>query len=293
MRQFFTSKTFISICIIAVLLLAMMTVSAVDRGKVTVFEDIVGIIVTPIQNMVTTISDKSGDFAAIFSEHKALIKENEQLRDRVSELENQARDAEQALIENEALKGLLDIKQNNPDFKFCPALVVATDHSGYSYTVTLNAGSADGIKRRDVVITPEGIAGYVSEVGTTWCKVTTILDSSCEMGVMITRTQDIGVLEGDFSLASDGLCKVSYLSNEVRLSSGDSVVTSGIGGIFPAGLVVGNVQEVKPEKHGISQYAVTSPAVDIENLENVFVITSFEKDTVTVPPAEAETEAEQ
>ena len=280
MRQFFTSKTFISICIIGMLLLAMIAVSSVDRGKVTVFEDIVGIIVTPIQNIVTTISDKSGDFVAIFSEHDKLIEENEQLRDKLSELENGAREAEQARIENEALKGMLDIKQSNPDFKFCPALVVATDHSGYSYTVTLNAGSADGIKRRDVVMTAEGVAGYVAEVGTTWCKVTTILDSSCEMGVMITRTQDIGVLEGDFSLANDGLCKVSYLPNDVQLSSGDSVVTSGIGGIFPAGLVIGNVQELKPEKHGISQYAVTSPAVDIENLENVFVITSFEKDAV-------------
>jgi rod shape-determining protein MreC len=258
----------------------MMTVSSVDRGKVTVFEDIVGIVITPIQNIVTTISDKSGDFVAIFSEHDKLIEENEQLRDKVAELEKNMRDAEQAHLENEALKGMLDIKNNNPDFKFCPALVVATDHSGYSYTVTLNAGSADGIKRRDVVMTPDGVAGYVAEVGTTWCKVTTILDSSCEMGVMITRTQDIGVLEGDFSLASDGLCKVSYLSNDVQLSSGDSIVTSGIGGIFPAGLVIGNVQELKPEKHGISQYAVTSPAVDIENLENVFVITSFEKDVV-------------
>ncbi len=285
MRQFFTSKTFISICIIGVLLLAMMAVSSVDRGKVTVFEDIVGIIVTPIQNIVTTISNKSGDFAAIFSEHDKLVEENKQLRDKVSELEKGTREAEQARIENEALKGMLDIKQSNPDFKFCPALVVATDHSGYSYTVTLNAGAADGIKRRDIVMTSEGVAGYVAEVGTTWCKVTTILDSSCEMGVMITRTQDIGVLEGDFSLASDGLCKVSYLPNDVQLSSGDSVITSGIGGIFPAGLVVGNVQELKPEKHGISQYAVTAPAVDIENLENVFVITSFEKDVT--PQAEA------
>lgn len=275
MRDFFTSKTFIAICVIAVLLLAMMTVSSVDRGKVTVFEDLVGMIVTPVQNIVTTISDKSGDFVAIFSEHDELVNENERLRERVAELEQSARDAEAARLENEALKGILDIKQDNPDFKFCPALVVATDQSGYSYTVTLNAGSVDGIKKRDVVITPDGVAGYVSEVGTTWCKVTTILDSSCEMGVMITRTQDIGVLEGDFSLAADGLCKVSYLSNDVQLSSGDSVVTSGIGGIFPAGLVIGNIQELKPESHGISQYAITAPAVDIAGLDNVFVITEF------------------
>ena len=278
MREFFKTKTFISICVLAVLLLGMMIVSSVDRGRVSLFEDFVGIVITPIQNAVTTISDKAGDFGAIFTEHDKLKEENEKLKEEVAALEQQARDGEQAMLENEALKGILDIKQDNPDFEFCPALVVASEQSGYSYTVTLNKGSADGIARRDVVITSDGVAGYVSEVGTTWCKVVTILDSSCEMGVMITRTQDIGVLEGDFSLAADGLCRVSYLANDVQLNSGDSVVTSGIGGVFPAGLLIGNVQEIKPENHGISQYAITAPSVDLSELENVFVITGFTED---------------
>lgn len=288
MREFFTSKTFIAICVLAALLLGMMIVSSVDRGKVTFFEDVVGITITPIQNAVTTISDKAGDFGAIFSEHDKLVSENEELKKEIEKLKEQARKGEQASLENEALKGMLGIKEQNPDFVFCPALVVASDQSGYSYTVTLNKGAVDGIKTRDVVITEDGVAGYVTEVGTTWCKVTTILDSSCEMGVMITRTQDIGVLEGDFSLAADGLCRVSYLSNEVSLNSGDSVVTSGIGGVFPAGLLVGNVQEIKPETHGISQYAVTSPAVDIAELDNVFVITGFTEDELVKKSTEAE-----
>ena len=277
MRDFFTSKTFISICIIAVLLLGMLTVSSVERGKVTFFEDFVGIVITPIQNIVTTIAEKTGNFVAVFSEHNELKKQNEQLLAEVSSLSEQLRDAQKYMLENEELKSALNIKTENPDFSFCPAVVVASEQSGYSYMVTLNKGSVDGIEKRDIVMSNGAVAGYVSEVGTTWCKVTTILDSSCEIGVMITRTQDIGVLEGDFVLASDGNCKVSYLENNVQLNSGDSVVTSGIGGIFPAGLLIGNVQEIKPETHGISQYAVTSPAVDISTLKNVLVITDFSK----------------
>ncbi len=96
---------------------------------------------------------------------------------------------------------------------------------------------------------------------------------------MISRTQDIGVLEGDFALAAEGNCKVSYLENNVQLNSGDSVITSGIGGIFPAGLMIGNVQEIKPETHGISQYAVIEPTVDIGALKNVLIITDFAKVT--------------
>ncbi len=279
MRDFFTSKTFISICIIAVLLLGMMTVSAASRGKVTVFEDFVGIVITPIQNIVTTIAEKSGNFVAVFSDHDKLKEENERLNDEVNALSQALREAQQYRLENEELKSALGIKSQNPDFKFCSALVVASEQSGYSYMVTLNKGSVDGIKKRDMVISNGAVAGYVSELGTTWCKVTTILDSSCEIGAIITRTQDIGVLEGDFSLASEGSCKMSYLENTVELNSGDSVITSGIGGIFPQGLFIGNVKEIKPESHGISQYAVIEPAVDVSQLKNVLVITDFTSET--------------
>ncbi len=275
MRQFFTSKTFIAICIIAVLLLGMMTVSSADRGKVTIFEDIVGIVITPIQNIVTTIAHKSGDFIAVFSDYNDLKEQNEQLKNQVNELSEKLRNSEKYMLENEALKGALGIKSENPDFAFCSAVVVASEQSGYSYMVTLNKGSVNGIEKRDIVLSNGAVAGYVSEVGTTWCKVTTILDSACEIGAIISRTQDIGVLEGDFALAAEGNCKISYLPNTIQLNSGDSVVTSGIGGIFPAGLLIGNVQEIKPETHGISQFAIIEPAVDISALKNVLVVTDF------------------
>ncbi len=276
MRDFFTSRTFIAMCIIAVLLLGMVAVSAADSGHVTVFEDIIGTFITPLQNICSTIASKSGDFVAIFSEHNELKAENEKLKNELATVHSALRDAQQATLENESLKGILDIKEENPDFQFESALIVASEQSGYSHTLTLNKGSVSGIEKRDLVITPEGLVGYISELGTTWCKVTTLLDSSCEIGAIVTRTQDIGVIEGDFTLSQNGMCKVSYLSNEVQLSSGDSVVTSGIGGIFPSGLLAGYVVEIKPESHGISQYAVVETAVDFSNLKNVFIITEFD-----------------
>ena len=124
-------------------------------------------------------------------------------------------------------------------------------------------------------MTADGVVGYVSELGTNWCKVTTVLDAACEMGVIIPRTQDIGVLEGDFSLRQDGTCKVAYLGNEVKLNAGDSVVTSGIGGVFPSKIMIGNIVEIKPESHGISQYAIVEPSVNFDELKNVFIVTQF------------------
>lgn len=275
MKDFFTSRTFIAMCIIAVLLLGMVAVSAAQSGRVTVIEDIAGTFIIPLQNICTTILDKSGDFVAIFSEHDALVEENNKLKTELASVYSSLRNAEQAIQENESLKGILGIKEENPEFEFENALIVSNEMSGYTHILTLNKGSVNGIEKRDLVITPQGLVGYVSELGTTWCNITTLLDSSCEVGALVTRTQDIGVMEGDFSLAADGKAKVSYLSNEVKLSSGDSVVTSGIGGIFPAGILAGYIEEIKPESHGISQYAIMETAVDFSALKNVFVITEF------------------
>lgn len=284
MKDFLKTKTFIAICIIAVLLLGMMAVSAADRGKVTLLEDISGIIITPIQNLCTTLLLKSGDIVAVFTEHDELKKENEQLKEELAASAQAIRDAQAFRLENESLKGILGIKEDNRDFSFEPALIVADERSSYSHTLTLNKGSLNGIKKRDVLITEQGLVGYVTDIGSTWCRAVTLLDSSCEIGAIITRTQDIGVLEGDYELAENGDCKVSYLANSVNLNSGDSVVTSGIGGTFPDNILIGNVVEIKPEAHGISQYAVIEPAVDFSELKNVFVITGFSNS--------AETEAE-
>lgn len=290
MKEIFKSKTFISMCIIAALLLGMIAVSAADRGKVTFIEDIVGIFITPIQNLCTTISSASGDFIKIFTEHKQLTEENEKLKTELATLSRALRDAEEYKMENESLKGMLEIDKDRQDFVFEPALVVATEQGGYSHILTLNKGSVSNVKKRDIVITSEGLVGYVSELGTTWCKVTTVLDSSCEVGALITRTQDIGVLKGDFSLATNGICKISYLANNVVLKAGDSVVTSGIGGIFPSRIMIGNVIEIKPENHGISQYATIEPAVKFDGLKNVYIVTSFSEDAVELPPENEQTE---
>ncbi len=138
MREFFTSKTFIAICVITVLLLGMMTISSVERGKVTVFEDFVGIVITPIQSIVTTLARKSGDFVAVFSEYNDLKEQNQKLKEEINVLSGQLRDAQKYVLENEELKSALGIKTESPDYKFCSAVVVASEQSGYSYMVSLN-----------------------------------------------------------------------------------------------------------------------------------------------------------
>ncbi len=173
---------------------------------------------------------------------------------------------------------MLGIAEANADFEFTPCLVVGNDRNGYSHTLTLNKGTADGLEYKDLVMTADGVVGYINEVGLTWSKAVTVLDSSCEIGAIVTRTQDVGVLDWDYSLSEEGLLKLAYLNTEVVLNNGDAVETSGVGGVFPKGILLGRVRELKSESHGISQYAVLEPAVDVNEVSTVFVITNFESE---------------
>ncbi len=275
MNHFFKTRAFIAMCIIAAMMLGLSLLSMAERGKVTIFEDIFGIIVTPLQKASNRLVGAAGNFKKVFTEYDELNEENKQLKEELADTRAQLRDAQEDILENKTLRGALNLAEEHPDLTFASAHVSGRDMDGYAQTLTLDKGSVHGIASRDMVVTGEGVVGYVSEVGTTWCKVITILDPSSQIGVTLTRTGEASVLRGDAALAHKGHCKASYLKNDVTLLVGDSVETSGIGGLFPQGLMVGRVRETKSESTGLSQYAVIEPAVDIQSLSDVLIITDF------------------
>ena len=275
MGNFFKTRAFIGMCIIAALLLGLSLLSMADTGRVTILEDLFGVIITPIQKASNRLVGAAGNFSKVFTEYEALESENEQLKKELTQAQEELRDAEQYIVENKSLRSIIGIAQEQQDLEFAMAHVTGKELGGYSQTLTLDKGSLQGIEAKSMAITGEGIVGYVSEVGSTWCKVTTILDPTCEIGVLLTRCGQAAVLQGDTTLSPDGRCKASYLKNEVTLAVGDSLETSGIGGIFPEGLFVGRVKEIKSETTGLSQYAIIEPAVDIKQVDTVFIITNF------------------
>ena len=278
MKGFFSSRTFIAVCIVAALLLGMTVLDTAKSGHLSFLENLAGNLVTPVQNFCSTVAKYGGNLVKAYTDYDALKEENEKLKNELASAGALLRDAEEYANENQSLKAMLGIAEANPDFKFAACLVVGSDQNGYSHTLTLNKGSADGLEKKDLVITADGVVGYINELGMTWSKVTTVLDSSCEIGAIVTRTQDIGVLDWDYSLSEEGLLKLAYLDTGVVLTGGDAVETSGVGGVFPKGILLGRVRELRTESHGISQYAVLEPAVNVDTVRTVFVITNFESE---------------
>lgn len=248
-----------------------------QSGRSGPLSNLFGVVLTPLQKGMTNATHFVTDKLAYFSRFDALKAENELLETRVVELERQLRELERYRQENISLREFAGVVEKDRAFSYEFAQVIARDPDNLFYTFTIDKGSKDGIKRYDAVTTPEGLAGIVTEVGITFSKVTAIIDEISPIGAVVSRTRDMGVLESDASLRTEGLCRVNYLPGEGSAAEGDVIETSGLGGVFPGGIVIGTVKEVLQESHNISSYAVVAPAVDFSSIRYVMVIKAFEE----------------
>ena len=239
-------------------------------------QNAVGVLTYPFRSAVTAVATWAEDKQRYYKDYSDLIAENEALRERVAELERDARQAEADREENALLRELLELREQRRDLTFESAAVIDRESTNWTSALTLNRGTAHGVEKNDCVVSAEGdLVGVVSAVGYNWCTVLTVIDTDTELGARVFRTQEVAVAEGDLALMGEGKLKLSYLSADAQLLSGDVVTTSGLGG-FPGGLVIGTVESVRTGDDGLAQYAVLAPAARLGELSEVFIIKDFD-----------------
>ena len=273
----FLRQNGILLVIIALLLTILIGVgTAFMGGNADPLSNVVNTVTSPIRNGIAAAADwAEGVYNYVFR-YGQIQEELASLRAQVAELEDQVREGQEAAKQNERLRELLDLQAKREDFVFESARVTGRT-SNWDSTLTLSKGSSDGVAVGNCVVTSTGLlVGVVSQVGLNWSTVSTIINTDIEMGGIVTRTYSAGVLEGDFALMGQGRLKLSYLPDSVQLVSGDEVLTSGKGDVFPSGLVVGTVEAVFTDPSGMNRYAVVEPDVDLDSLVEVFVIKSFD-----------------
>lgn len=261
----------------AVLVMTCVIIYSVGTGgQSDLVTSICSIITTPVQKISSMISAGLGTFSGEFQDIDEVRAENELLRQKVRELTKKTVDYDDLKTQNEEYRKLLELKDENNQFKFQPASVIARDASDYYGAFTVDKGSADDIALHDPVITADGLVGYISSLGLTSSKVTTILSPGLEVGAVDKETRDGGTLFGEISSSKKGYTRLNYLSRNCEVTAGDIVVTSGFGSVFPKNLIIGEVHEIRAESENISLYAEVIPAADIKNCTEVFIITDFE-----------------
>ncbi|HCA04448.1 MAG TPA: rod shape-determining protein MreC [Ruminococcaceae bacterium] len=201
--------------------------------------------------------------------------ELERLESENAELRNQLSDYLETKRENERLKKLLDIKKDNPSYKMTPANVIKRDVNDDFYSFTLDEGTSRGISVNNPVITENGLVGWVCQADASTCKVKTILSPDTKAGAADKQSGDNGIINGSAALCEKNKTSMTTLAENNKIKKGDMIVTSGDGGVYPGGLLIGEVESVEFNSYDASRYAVIKPYEDVRYITSAAVITDF------------------
>ncbi len=277
--KIFQNKFFL-ICLCVALVLCTVSTTFSLMGFREPVREVIGVVTTPLRWVATVVTDGIGGFFKHFRLQSALIERNEELESENQSLREQSLYAELLEEENARLREYLDMKEKYPTFLLEEGMVIGSESSGYMTVFTLNRGTAHGIAINMPVVVKAGVVGYVTEVGLTWCKVSTILEkgtSSKGIGAYVAGKGTMGVVQGDYTLEQQGLCKMSYIEEGADIAVGDVVVSSGVGSVYPTDLIIGKVESVGVDEYTRTIVATIRPAVDFSSLQYMLIVTGYEQ----------------
>ncbi len=276
MKDFFDTWKFKILVIVAVFLVGIMAYAGANGRLTAAPQELLSVVLTPLQKVTSALS---GGAASVWEKYTSIddvMDRNEQLEAENAELRQQMVDYDRIKAENDAYKALARIQDTNSEASYVSAFVIGRDPLDEFGGFTLDQGSTDGVAVNDAIISDRGyLLGVVVEVDATSGKVRSILHPSFNAAGVISRTRENGIITGSADYAADGQCVLTNLDRATEARKGDQVITTGLGGVFPANLLVGTVQEVVPEQSGKSSSAVILPGADPRTVKHVFIITEY------------------
>ena len=273
MKHFFTSRIRV-VLVIAVLLAIILAVVSSLTG-LTLPQTVVQGVLTPFRAGVSKLTDQAQQLYDYMFSYESLLAENQALKEQLASIEDEARDAYAIKQENERLRAAMDLINANEDYKLVDAYIISTSSADWSNTFTINQGEALGIKPGMCAITANGeLVGLVSQVGTNYAVIKTVLDSSLEISATIAASGHSGMVQGGYASGLDGLLRMNYLPSSATIRNQDQVVTTG-STVYPRNLVIGHVVDAGFDDTGVAKFALLQPAVDVRSLEQVFLVTEY------------------
>ena len=274
MKRFFSKKVR-NILVVALLLTIVL---AVAGGALKI--DFPGLFVkgvlTPMRSGLNAMTGYVEQMYSYMFRYEALKAENEELKQRIAEMEDDARTADALRRENERYKAALDLKEGREDFVLVDADVISWDATDWTSSFTINRGEKHGITADMCVTTANGeVVGLITEVGSNFAVVKTVLDSSLEISATIASSGYNGMVQGGYAAGEEGMLHMNYLPTDSIIRNRDQVITSG-STLYPRDLILGYVVDAGFDETGVAKFAVLEPATDFGSLEQVFVLTQFD-----------------
>jgi rod shape-determining protein MreC len=264
--------------IVVVAVVLLIGISAAARsGRISFVQNVTGIVESPLKRVLSSTVNAIDNLYGYIFEYDSLRAENESLRSQLAEAQESARDGISASEENVRLRQLLELREQHTDYVLESSKVVLWSSSNWASAFTISKGSSSGIELGDPVITEYGaVVGQITELGDNWATVSTVIDVDMSVGAFVGTSGSSGMVVGEFSLMRNKQAKLTYLADGAQIFVGDDVLTSGSGGAFPAGLVIGTLTAVQTEAGGQVEYGIVEPQVDFDSLVQVFIIKDYE-----------------
>ena len=275
MKRFLQSDSFKRLATIIAVILFGIICAAFSHNASSPFTTAMSFVFSPIQRLASSFSSEMTGLSASFTSSSVYIEQIEDLENQISEYRKQLADYEELKQKVTAYEEFYNIKVQNPDYQFAYGTVVSRDVADPYGSFVINAGSTSGIEVNDPVIYGDYVVGVVKKVNLSTCVVYTVLDPRVNIGAYESATREYGYVSGDSKLLKKGLCKLQGLDRSSSIVSGGVVCTYGSGGVFPHGLIIGEVDSVTSDKVTTSTYATIKPYTNLNDLTDVFVITSF------------------
>jgi rod shape-determining protein MreC len=273
MPQFFLNKRLIILLVSIIVLVALIGFSLRDRSKLTWPEQFVRDTTGWFQSLVSRPANYLAGFFENLQDLQNTYEENEELKTRVEKIASLEAEIQELKKDNKELRDVLDAKQTLRDFEPLPATVIGRNPDRWHEIMIINKGKTDGIEKNMAVVTATGLVGKVKSVNqfSSTVQLLSAMDPKNRISAVIQGEKDVyGFVQG-FD-AKKKLLMVKAIPSSEKIEKGQTVITSGMGGVFPKGLIIGKVEEVKPDQYGLNQTALIKPGADFYDIENVIVI---------------------
>jgi len=270
MPEFFNRRNYLIILGLVIISMTILTVHSREgeNGVIHRAQRVVMAATSPLQAAVTTALQPIRDGWEYLIHFGDLKRENRELRKEVVELQRENTALRSLKGENDRLRRIIDLKEKE-GYEGVAARAIGKPVSGWQSSIMVDRGLKDGIKRKMPVVVGGGLVGQVTEASQNVAKVTLLNDVQSGVSVQVKRTGEVGVVKGQ--LKNQRLV-LQYISRDSDIKRGDHVVTSGLGGIFPKGIYVGKVIEVKQSVYSLHKIVEIASPVNFANLEEVLII---------------------
>ena len=273
MRHHFSTR--IKVILLLALLITVGLAVASSLTGISIPSMVVQGVLTPIRAGANALTNQAEDIYDYIFRYEALKAENEALREEIARMREENNQANFIVRENDRLRDLLELKKAQEDFRLVDSYIITRNSTDWNSSFTLDKGSSSGIEVGMVAITANSeVVGLVTETGSNYSVIKTVLDSSLEISATIASNGYSGMVQGGYSTGAEGLLRMNYLPSSSVIRNHDQVVTSG-STVYPRNLILGYVIDAGMSETGVAKYAILEPAADIDNLEQVFVLTGY------------------